>query len=120
MGSVVGIMIYAWIGVTDRTGMYTFSVLFGLSNGAFQGVFGGAVASLSKDPQKIGTRFGMLASVVAVATLAGPPTAGAIIDKSGGTYLGAQIWGGTAILCGMLTIAAGRWWQTGSKLRVKI
>jgi MFS transporter, MCT family, solute carrier family 16 (monocarboxylic acid transporters), member 3 len=117
---VLGIMIFGWIGVTTRTGMYVFSVFFGLANGACQGVFVGALASLTSDPQKMGTRFGMVATLAGFATLAGPPTAGAIIDRCGGNYLWAQIWGGTVMILAALTVAAARWWETGTRLKVKL
>jgi MFS family permease len=117
---VLGCMIFAWTGVTTPTGMYVFSAFFGLANGAAQGVFGGALASLTKDPRKMGTRFGMVCTLAGFATLAGPPTAGAIIDKSGGRYLWAQIWAGLVIVLGSLTLAAARCAVTGFKLKVKI
>ncbi|KAM0284829.1 hypothetical protein ACHAQH_001750 [Verticillium albo-atrum] len=115
----VGGMLYAWIGVDERVGMYAFSIMYGLIAGASQGVFVGALASLTKDPSKMGTRFGMVCTLLAFATLAGPPTAGAIIDQSGGRYLWAQIWGGTVMLLAALMIIAARCWMTGMKLLVK-
>ncbi|KAK3940745.1 hypothetical protein QBC46DRAFT_120384 [Diplogelasinospora grovesii] len=117
---ILGGMIFAWTGVTTRTGMYAFSVFFGLANGAAQGVFVGSLASLTKDPRKMGTRFGMVCTIVALATLAGPPTAGAIIDRSGGRYLYAQIWAGLVIVLGSLTLAGARCAATGFRLKVKI
>ncbi len=113
-------MTFAWSGVSDRTGMYVFSVFFGLANGAAQGVFVGSLASLTQDPRKMGTRFGMVCTAVAFGTLAGPPTAGAIIDRSGGRYLNAQIWAGLVILCGSAMFAACRFAYTGPRLRAKI
>ncbi|KAL2140913.1 hypothetical protein VTI28DRAFT_3062 [Corynascus sepedonium] len=117
---VLGCMIFAWTGVTTRTGMYVFSAFFGLAVGAAQGLFAGSLASLTKDPRKMGTRFGMVCTIVAFASLAGPPTAGAIIDKSGGRYLWAQIWAGLVIVLASLVLAATRCAVAGPKLRVKI
>ena len=117
---VLGGLIFAWIGVTTRTGMYVFSVFFGLANGAAQGLFAGSLASLTKDPRKMGTRFGMVCTIVAFASLAGPPTAGAIIDKSGGRYLWAQVWAGLVIVLASVVFAGTRCVVTGFKLRVKI
>ncbi|KAK0728052.1 major facilitator superfamily domain-containing protein [Lasiosphaeria miniovina] len=116
----LGVMLFAWIGVDTRTGMYVFSVFFGLANGAAQGVFVGSLASLTKDPRKMGTRFGMVCTIVAFATLAGPPTAGAIIDKSGGSYLWAQVWAGLVIVLSSLVLAAARCAATGYKFKIKI
>lgn len=112
--------IYGWIGVKTRTDMYIFSSFLGLALGASQGMYVGALASLTKDPQKMGTRFGMVATICAFASLAGPPTAGAIIDQSGGDYLNAQIWGGSVILLSAMAVAASRVASTGWKWRAKI
>lgn len=120
MTFILGCMEFVWIGVKTRTGMYIFSVFFGLSNGAAQGVFVGALASLTADPQKMGTRFGMIATLSGFASLAGPPTAGAIIDRSGGQYLGAQIWGGVVIIAGSLTVGAARVAKAGKAWGAKL
>jgi len=120
MTLLLGIVSFTWLGVSSRVGMYVFAVFFGISNGAAQGVFVGSLASLTKDPRKMGTRFGMVCTTVAFATLAGPPTAGAIIDRSGGEYLWAQIWAGLVIVLAAFTMAAARCAATGFKLKVKI
>jgi len=117
---VLSCMFFAWIGVTTKTGIYVFCVFFGLSNGAAQGVFGGALTSLTADPRKMGTRFGMVATLLGFAALAGPPTAGAIIDRSDGKYLGAQLWGAIVILAGAATVGASRIAITGWKLKAKV
>jgi MFS transporter, MCT family, solute carrier family 16 (monocarboxylic acid transporters), member 3 len=117
---LLGCMLFAWTGVASHTGMYVFAVFFGLANGAAQGVFAGSLASLTENPTKQGTRFGMVCTIVAFATLAGPPTAGAIIDRSGGRYLWAQVWAGLSIVLAALAMAASRYVMTGWKLRVKI
>jgi MFS family permease len=120
MTMILAGMVFAWIGIHTRTDMYVFAVFFGLANGAAQGVYVGALASLTKDPRKMGTRFGMVCTVVAFATLAGPPTAGAIIDKDGGRYIWAQVWAGIVIALGSCTIAMARVKSTGWRLKVKI
>ncbi|RMJ11460.1 hypothetical protein CDV36_008923 [Fusarium kuroshium] len=117
---VLGGMVYAWIGVKTVTGMYVFSVFFGFANGACQGTFVGANASLTKDPRKMGTRFGMVQTICAFASLAGAPTAGAIIDKSGGDFVWAQVWGGTVLLMGASMVMASRIASSGWVLFAKI
>ncbi|KAH8173917.1 major facilitator superfamily protein [Sarocladium implicatum] len=107
-------LMFAWSGVATRTGMYVFSVFLGLIVGASQGILAASLASLTKDPQKMGTRMGMVLTLCGFASLAGPPIAGAIIDSSGGNYLGAQIWGGCLLLASAVVltgarIAAGGW-----------
>ncbi|KAK7427931.1 hypothetical protein QQZ08_005544 [Neonectria magnoliae] len=118
--TLLSMMVYAWIGVHGRTGMYVFSVFFGLANGACQGTFVGANASLTKDPKKMGTRFGMIQTMSAFASLAGAPTAGAIIDRSNGRFLWAQVWGGTVMITAASFIAASRIAATGWELKAKI
>ncbi|KPM36999.1 hypothetical protein AK830_g9562 [Neonectria ditissima] len=118
--TLLGMMVYAWIGVHTRTGMYIFSVFFGLANGACQGTFVGANASLTKDPKKMGTRFGMIQTMSAFASLAGAPTAGAIIDRSNGRFIWAQVWGGTVMIAAATFIAASRIAATGWKFKAKI
>lgn len=115
----VSCMLYGWIGVHDRAGMYAYSALYGYFAGSCQGVYVAAVASLTKDPSKMGTRVGMVSSMMSFAVLAGPPTAGAIIDVSGGSYTWAQVWGGSSIVLGAVMCAAARAWITGGHLFVK-
>ncbi|KAI9146723.1 FMN reductase (NADPH) [Paramyrothecium foliicola] len=98
---------FAWVSINSRLGIYTFSVFFGIANGACQGAFLGADASLTQDPLKLGTRFGMIQTVIAFSILAGPPTAGAIIDDMGGRFVGAQVWGGSMVLTGTLPCKMG-------------
>lgn len=111
---------FAWIAVSSRPGMYAFSTFYGFMLGAAQGVFVGSLASMTPDPRKMGTRFGMVATLSAFATLAGPTTAGAIIDASGGRYTWAQVWGGMVIIVSALTVTASRCYRTGIKLKVKV
>lgn len=76
-----GILTLAWMGVRDRVGMYVFTVFFGLANGLCQGMFLGSLASLTQDASKMGTRMGMVHTIVAFATLAGPPVSLMMIMK---------------------------------------
>ncbi|KAK9439454.1 Major facilitator superfamily domain, general substrate transporter [Metarhizium brunneum] len=116
----VGIMLFAWVGISTRTSMYVFSACFGVAIGTNQGIFVPSLASLTKDPQKMGIRFGMVETLCSFATLAGPPTAGAIIDRSGGEYVSAQIWGGSVMLAASLIVVASRIAATGWKWKVTI
>lgn len=120
LSAILGLMLYCWIAVTSRAGTYAFAVAYGISSAAVMGIFVGALASLTKDLSKIGTRFGMVCSILAFATLTGPPIAGALIENRGGRYETAQVWGGTVILLGSLTVGLARVYQTGLRMRVKI
>lgn len=117
---LLGITTLTWIAVRSQTDLWAFVVVYGLVNGFVQASFGGSLASLTTDPSKMGSRFGMVCTVLAFATLAGPPAAGAIIDAEGGEYLGAQIWAAGSMIAGALLVAAGRSRVTGWKLFVKV
>ncbi|KAJ6438608.1 major facilitator superfamily transporter [Purpureocillium lavendulum] len=116
----VGVGFFSWIGVTTRAGMYAFSVFFGIAISANQGVFVGALASLTKDPRKMGTRFGMIETLSSFATVAGPPTAGALIDRSGGSHRPAQIWAGVFMTAAASIFATSRIAAGGWKWKVKL
>lgn len=115
--SVLASMDFAWAGVRTRAGMYVFSVFLGMANGAAQGIVLGALASLTADPRKMGVRFGMVATLSGVATLAGPPMAGAIIDGTGGRYVWAQVWAGAVLLASSFFIAWARVSKSGKRIR---
>ena len=117
---IFGSMLFAWLGVHSRTGLYVFAVFFGFATGAAQGVFGGSLASLTKDPRKMGTRFGMVCTLCAFSSLAGPPTAGAIIDRSHGEFTYALIWAALVIILASLITAGARIAVSGFRLRVKL
>ncbi|KAK1472968.1 major facilitator superfamily transporter [Colletotrichum tamarilloi] len=117
---VVSGMYFAWIGVHTSPGLYVLSVFFGIANGFVQGVFTPALASLTVDPTKMGARFGMVATIVGVASLAGPPIAGAILDVSGGKYIWAQIWAAVITLLGVGSLFAARIAAVGNVLRAKV
>ncbi|CAF9912008.1 MAG: hypothetical protein HETSPECPRED_000798 [Heterodermia speciosa] len=120
LSAILGLMIYCWMAVTTRGSTYAFAVVYGLSTAAAQGIFVGALASLTKDLSKIGTRFGMVCSILAFATLTGPPIAGALIESQGGRYWAAQVWGGTVVLLGSATVGAARVYETGLRIKVKM
>ena len=117
---VLGLMIYVWIGIKTRVAMYLFAVVYGLATGATQGIFVGSLASLTKDLSKTGTRFGMVCTFLAFATLAGPPIGGALIQREGRSFVGGQLWAGSATLVGALTLIAARVHETGWTWKVKI
>lgn len=116
----LGIVTYSWIAVSTRVGMYVWAAIYGTAVGGSQGTFVGALTSLTDDPQKMGTRYGMISTLCAFAVLAGPPTAGAIIERSGGDWLWAQVWGGTIGVCGAMSIIACRIAKTGFVGRAKV
>jgi len=116
----IGIALFAWIAVTTRTEMYVFGALYGFVAGAGQGCYVGALTSLTKDPQKMGTRYGMVSTMTAFVVLAGPPTGGALIERMDGSYVGAQVWAGSVAVAAAVSVLGSRLATTGLKFKVKI
>ncbi|KAF2491972.1 MFS general substrate transporter [Lophium mytilinum] len=107
------ILIYCWAAVRTEAALYVFASLYGLLIAGFQGLFPGALSSLTKDMSKAGARMGMCFSFVGVASLTGPPLAGALIQAHGGSYLYAQMWSASALVVSGLVLIAARISSTG-------
>jgi len=117
----LGAAVVGWIGVGSAPGLYVWAVAYGFVSGLAQALFNGSLASLTPDPRKMGTRFGMVCTIVGFASLAGPPTAGAIIGQTpGGTYVWAQVWGGLVTVLAGATLLASRFAVSGARVWVKI
>ncbi|KAK1146690.1 hypothetical protein N8T08_002763 [Aspergillus melleus] len=99
---------YCWAAVNSQGGLYAFSVFYGLSAAGIQSLFPATLSTLTTDLKKTGVRMGMVLSVVAVAALIGSPIAGALIERGNGQYLYAQVFMGSAIISGTLTLVASR------------
>ncbi|KAH9900596.1 major facilitator superfamily domain-containing protein [Xylariomycetidae sp. FL2044] len=99
--TALGALAFGWIGVRSRADM---CVVMGFVNGAAQGVFPGAGATLVTDVTRLGTWVGMIFAACGLGTLAGPPVMGAIIDASGGDYMWAQLWAGLMIIAGAMLV----------------
>ncbi|KAG6040921.1 hypothetical protein E4U41_006642 [Claviceps citrina] len=115
---LVGVMLFVWTSVNSRESMYAFSIFYGMAVSANQATYVPSLASLTTDPQKMGIRFGMIETLCAFSVVAGPPTAGAIIDGHGGRYFWAQIWGGSVMLAAAVALATTRISVTGWKWKV--
>jgi MFS family permease len=84
------------------------SIIYGFFNGGIQGLFMTALASLTTDLSKMGSRLGMIFTILAFCTLTGAPIAGALIDAVGGSFLAVQLFGGTTMLLGTAILIAAR------------
>ncbi|OAA64647.1 major facilitator superfamily transporter monocarboxylate [Niveomyces insectorum RCEF 264] len=147
----VAATLFGWMAVgRSVAGLYVFAVLFGLGSGAMQATWVGAIAELSAGPStspasptsptssiaskkapRVGARFGMACVVAAVATLAGSPTASALLRRAGGnggsggdttvasTYHGAQIWAAVTTLVAAALMVAARVRFVGWRLRAR-
>ncbi|KAI1781346.1 MFS general substrate transporter [Hypoxylon cercidicola] len=117
----VAIVLYCWPAVQHAHGpLYAWAVVYGLVASAIQSLFAVSLAALTEDLSQLGTRMGMVFSVVAFATLTGTPVAGAIIQASGRSYLGAQLWAASSMLLGAGALAVARVSKTGWVLKKQV
>lgn len=118
-GLYVSIVAFSWLAVKDVTGVYVFTVFYGIASGSFQCLMPTGVASITKRLDKVGTRLGMCFTIVSVAGLTGPPIGGLLQSASGGSFKGAQAWAAiSSLLCGVLLITT-RVLKVGWKVNVK-
>ena len=117
---MVGTLLYWWIDVRTFDSTIAFSVIYGTVAAGVQGMFPAALSSLTNDLRKMGVRVGMVLSIVAFACLAGPPLAGALMERDEESYLYAQIWGGMSLIVGALVVMAARIAGTGWEWRKKM
>ena len=115
-----GLLLYCWIAINSATGLYIWVVVYGIVGAGVQGMFPSALASLTTDLSKMGVRVGMVLSILAFACLTGSPLTGALIEKGNGSFLYAQIFGGTSLLTGSMIIAAARIAGTGYDWRKRL
>ncbi|KAI1495393.1 hypothetical protein F5X96DRAFT_665017 [Biscogniauxia mediterranea] len=88
--ALVAIVLYSWTSVVHEHGsLYRFAAVYGLVANAIQGLFIVSLTALTDDSSQLGTRMGMVSSVVAFASLTGSPIGGNIVKADGGHYLGA-------------------------------
>ncbi|KAI0198611.1 MFS general substrate transporter [Astrocystis sublimbata] len=118
-----GITLFAWMVVDTPSKLYAWASFYGIAAGCIQSLFPAGLSSLTTDPQKQGTRIGMVFTIVSFATLTGNPISGAIIAANGGRYYGAQAFTGSSLLLGASFIFCARlvrMRRTGSGWAVKI
>ncbi|KAI9676812.1 MAG: hypothetical protein M1817_006651 [Caeruleum heppii] len=58
-----GLTLYCWVAVHGHTGLFVFSVFYGLFGAGIQGLFPATLSSLTTDLTKAGVRMGMIFSI---------------------------------------------------------
>ncbi|KAK7917668.1 hypothetical protein PG985_011276 [Apiospora marii] len=110
----VAVVLYCWPAAAHAHGpLYAFAAVYGFVASAVQSLFAVSLAALTDDPGQLGTRMGMVFTVVAFACLTGSPLAGAIMEADDGGYLGAQMWAATSMLLGSGALIVARVYKTG-------
>ncbi|KAF4922360.1 Fujikurins efflux protein [Colletotrichum viniferum] len=102
------LLLFSWTAVSSPAGGYVWASFSGMATGGIQSLFPSALASLTSDPQKQGTRIGMVFTIVSFACLIGPPIGGALISAVGGSYVGAHAFAGTSLSLGMAFMMTAR------------
>jgi predicted MFS family arabinose efflux permease len=115
-----GLILLCWAGVKDHAGLLVFDVFYGFMMAAAQGMLPPSLGSLTTDLSKMGVRMGMVFSLMGFALLIGNPLAGALISADHGRYLAAQMYAGSALIVGVVALAAARVARTGWKVCVRI
>ena len=115
--ALCAVLLYCWILVDSAVGLYAFAVFYGIASAAAMGLFTGTVPSLTKDLSKIGTRVGMVFTLLSLGPLTGQSVAGALIQQGHGNYLSAQIWGGSSMLVGTVALLVAILWTSGWHLK---
>lgn len=108
MAAASALLMYCWAAVDNVGGLYVWACIYGISAGGIQSLFPAAVSSLTEDPRKQGTRMGMIFTIVSFAVLTGPPLAGAIISSMDGKFVGAQMFSGSSLTLGTLSVCLAR------------
>ncbi|KAI4209709.1 MAG: hypothetical protein LQ351_007363 [Letrouitia transgressa] len=115
-----GLLLYCWAAVDSRGGLTGFAVIYGLFAAGIQSLFPATTSSLTTDLKKAGVRMGMVFSIVSFACLTGPPLAGALVQERHGSYLYAQMFGGSVLMGGTLVLIGSRVSKTGWEWRVRV
>ncbi|TBU55768.1 MFS general substrate transporter [Dichomitus squalens] len=100
-------MLVFWPFATSLTAIMLFAAVYGFFSGAFNALIIPCVAQIS-ELREIGTRVGVLYSIISFPALCGGPAAGAILKSEGGSYLGMILLGGTSVVAGSLFLLWAR------------
>ena len=94
------ILSFAWLGITNAPGLWTFSVLYGFFSGAIVSLPATVVALLSPDLSLVGTRMGMSFTFAGFGFLIGNPIAGTLLNIPEGRFRSAQAFSAATLLVG--------------------
>ncbi|KAG0651361.1 Aspyridones efflux apdF [Hyphodiscus hymeniophilus] len=117
--TITGILTLCWIGIHNTPGIVLFSVLYGFFSGGFVSLPGTALASLTPDLARLGTRIGMYSMICSIGSLVGAPISGAILGDTG-SFLGLQLFSGTTMFLTGVLLLVTRISREGPKIRVNI
>ncbi|PCH40453.1 MFS general substrate transporter [Wolfiporia cocos MD-104 SS10] len=96
-----------WTSARSFAAIILFSVLFGFFSGGFNALIVSCIAQIS-EPKEIGTRMGMLYTIISFPSMGGGPAAGALLGRDHGSYTGLIVLSGTTIVIGSILLLCAR------------
>ncbi|KAJ7215604.1 MFS general substrate transporter [Mycena pura] len=94
-----------WIFARTLAPLLVFAAAYGFTSGAFISLITPCVAQIS-DIRQIGSRIGILYSVIAIPAAVGAPAAGALLEVGKGAYTGMILFAGLTVLAGSFLLLA--------------
>jgi len=112
-GLSTAVIILCWTTAVSNTGIYAYSVGFGITSGAIISAGSVVFTHCARSPKDIGTYMGMGISIAAIAVLTGPPINGALLHAYGG-FEQVSVFSGVVCMTGaVLAILAKRHTEEG-------
>ncbi|KZT12246.1 MFS general substrate transporter [Laetiporus sulphureus 93-53] len=96
-----------WTSCKDLASIVVYAALFGFFSGGFNALIISCVAQIS-EIQSVGTRVGMLYTIISFPSLGGGPAAGALVKHAHGSYTGLIVLSGATVLTGSLFMLLAR------------
>jgi MFS family permease len=105
---ISAILVFGWLGISTFASSMVFAILYGISSGTLIALPPAAVASLTTDMTKFGSRMGLCFVFMSVGSLIGGPVTGAIVQGPG--FNGARIFIGVVLVVGGCFMSCSRTW----------
>ncbi|KAJ7065874.1 major facilitator superfamily domain-containing protein, partial [Mycena amicta] len=100
--------VFLWLFAKTLAPLLVFAAAYGFTSGAFISLITPCVAQIS-DIRMIGSRIGILYSIIATPAVIGAPAAGALLQASRGqSYTGMILFSGLSIIVGSLVLLAAK------------
>ncbi|CAK5274464.1 unnamed protein product [Mycena citricolor] len=99
--------VFFWLFARSLVSLMLFAAAYGFTSGAFISVITPCVAQIS-DIRQIGSRIGLLYTIISFPSLAGGPAAGALLQAGKGSYTGTILFSGIAVMLGSFVILAAK------------
>ena len=115
-----GTLALAWLAVHSIGGFMTFCVLYGVFSGSLVSLPPAAIASLTDDHSRLGTRLGMTFTLAGFGLLIGNPVAGALVNLKKGEFWKAIVFNGVSVLVAAVLLLAARVARAGWRLGTRV